>query len=239
MSRHYSNERSDLAKSAKIKYHSSIHDDKKVVMFISFEGLDGCGKSTQATLLAEKLRKQNYMVECFREPGGTEISERIREILLDKKHLGMSQMTELFLFSAARAQLVSQVIKPTLLDSKIVICDRYVDSTTAYQGYGRGLRLGAVKTINTVATYGVLPEVTFFIDVPIDEIIERRHKSGVAIDRMESGGREFYEKVRQGYLELVKEEPKRVLLFDGSRPIDVVQDDIWKEVSARLPHRKA
>jgi dTMP kinase len=207
-------------------------------MFISFEGLDGSGKTTQATLLADKLRAQNHVVQFFREPGGTEISERIREILLDKKHLGMSQITELFLFSAARAQLVSQVIKPALLDSTIVICDRYVDSTTAYQGYGRGLRLGAVKTINTVATYGLLPEVTFLIDVPIDEIIERRHKSGIAIDRMESGGREFYEKVRQGYLELAKEEPKRVLLFDGSRPIDVVQDDIWKEISARLPRRK-
>jgi dTMP kinase len=207
-------------------------------MFISFEGLDGSGKTTQATILAEKLRGQNYIVEFFREPGGTEISERIREILLDKKNLGMSQITELFLFSAARAQLVSQVIKPALLDSKIVICDRYVDSTTAYQGFGRGLRLGAVKTINTVATYGLMPELTFLIDVPIEMIIERRHKSGVAIDRMESGGREFYEKARQGYLELAKEEPKRVLVIDGSRPVDVVQNDIWKTLSLHLPHKK-
>jgi dTMP kinase len=150
----------------------------------------------------------------------------------------MSQITELFLFSAARAQLVSQVIKPSLLDSKIVICDRYVDSTTAYQGFGRGLRLGAVKTINAVATFGLLPELTFLIDVPIDEIIERRHKSGVAIDRMESSGREFYEKVRQGYLELAKEEPKRVLLVDGSQAIQHVQDEIWKTLALRLPHKK-
>ena len=121
-------------------------------MFISFEGLDGSGKTTQAAILAEKLRSHKYVVEFFREPGGTEISERIREILLDKKNLGMSQITELFLFSAARAQLISQVIKPALLDSKIVICDRYVDLTIVYQGYGRGLRLGAVKTINMVAT---------------------------------------------------------------------------------------
>jgi dTMP kinase len=122
-----------------------------------------------------------------------------------------------------------------LLDSKIVICDRYVDSTTAYQGSGRGLRLGAVKTINAVATFGLLPEVTFLIDVPIDEIIERRHTSGIAIDRMESGGREFYEKVREGYLELAKEEPKRVELIDGSLPVDIVQDEIWKILSVRLP----
>ncbi|MGA7159955.1 MAG: dTMP kinase, partial [Bacteroidota bacterium] len=154
-----------------------------------------------------------------------------------KKNLGMSQITELFLFSAARAQLIGQVIKPALLDSKIVICDRYVDSTTAYQGFGRGLRIGAVKTINAVATLGLLPEITFLIDVPIDEIIERRHKSGIAIDRMESGGREFYEKVRQGYLELVKEEPKRVHRIDGSLPVDAVQDEIWKTLSARLPRK--
>ncbi len=205
-------------------------------MFISFEGLDGSGKTTQAALLTEKLRGQHYIVEFFREPGGTEISERIREILLDKKNLGMSQITELFLFSAARAQLISQVIKPALLDSKIVICDRYVDSTTAYQGYGRGLRLGAVKTINTVATYGLMPEMTFLIDVPIDMIIERRHKSGVAIDRMESSGREFYAKAREGYLELAKEEPKRVLVIDGSRSVEDVQEEIWKALSPHLPH---
>ncbi|HTY09463.1 MAG TPA: dTMP kinase [Bacteroidota bacterium] len=206
-------------------------------MFISFEGLDGSGKTTQAALLVDKLRSQSYIVEFFREPGGTEISERIREILLDKKNLGMSQITELFLFSAARAQLVNQVIKPALLDGKIVICDRYVDSTTAYQGYGRGLRLGAVKTINAVATFGLLPEITFLIDVPIDEIIERRHKSGVAIDRMESSGREFYEKIRQGYLELAKEEPKRIQLIDGSLPAEIVQDEIWKTLSVRLPRK--
>ncbi|HTR82409.1 MAG TPA: dTMP kinase [Bacteroidota bacterium] len=206
-------------------------------MFISFEGLDGSGKTTQATLLAEKLRDHKYTVEFFREPGGTEISERIREILLDKKNLGMNQITELFLFSAARAQLVNQVIKPALLDSKLVICDRYVDSTTAYQGSGRGLRLGAVKTINAVATFGLLPDVTFLIDVPVSEIIARRHKSGVAIDRMESGGGEFYEKVRQGYLELAKEEPKRVLLIEGSRPVEVVHNEVWGIVSERLPKK--
>jgi dTMP kinase len=227
-----------LAKSAIFKYHDAVLHNNLGLMFLSFEGLDGSGKTTQAALLAEKLRSQNYIVEFFREPGGTEISERIREILLDKKNLGMSQITELFLFSAARAQLVTQVIRPALLESKIIICDRYVDSTTAYQGFGRELRLGAVKTINAVATYGLLPEMTFLIDVPIDDIIERRHESGVAIDRMESGGREFYEKVRHGYLELAKEEPKRVLLIDGSKAVEVVRDEIWKILSQRLPWKK-
>ncbi|HTX17353.1 MAG TPA: dTMP kinase [Bacteroidota bacterium] len=204
-------------------------------MFISFEGIDGSGKTTQANLLVEKLRSHRYVVEFFREPGGTEISERTREILLDKKHLGMSQITELFLFSAARAQLVSQVIKPALLDSKIVLCDRYVDSTTAYQGYGRGLKLGAVKTINAVATYGLMPELTFLIDVPVETILERRRKSGLPIDRMESGGREFYEKVRQGYLEMAKEEPKRIVLVDGSHSVDDVHAEVWKTLALRLP----
>ena len=176
-------------------------------------------------------------LEFFREPGVLGSRNGSREILLDKKNLGMSQITELFLFSAARAQLVDRVIKPALLDSKIVICDRYVDSTTAYQGFGRGLRLGAVKTINAVATFGLLPEVTFLIDVPIDEIIDRRHKSGVAIDRMESGGREFYEKVREGYLELAKEEPKRIQLIDGSLPVDIVANEVWNSISDRIPRK--
>src|SRR5512134_2324932 len=117
-------------------------------MFITFEGIDCCGKTTQAKLLIDKLQSLNHPVLFLREPGGTTISEKIREVLLDKKNLKMIQVTELLLFSASRAQLVSEVIKPALIQNKIVICDRYHDSTTAYQGYGRGLTLGAVKTIN-------------------------------------------------------------------------------------------
>jgi dTMP kinase len=156
-------------------------------MFISFEGLDGCGKTTQINLLAEKLASLAYDVVFIREPGGTVISERIRDILLDTKHQGMNQITELLLFSAARAQLVNEVIKPALAESKMVLCDRYVDSTTAYQGYGRGLRLGAVKTINAVATLGVMPQLTFIIDLPLEELERRKKRSGANADRSDRG----------------------------------------------------
>ncbi len=204
-------------------------------MFISFEGLDGSGKSTQAKLLVEKLESLRYTVEFIREPGGTEISERIREILLDRKHLGMNQIAELFLFSAARAQLVTQIIKPALAESKIVVCDRYVDSTTAYQGYGRELRLGAVKTINTVATFGLMPKLTIMLDVPVDEMIERKRNAGVLDDRMESGGKAFFERVRSGYLAMAEEEKERFFVVDGTRPVEMIRAEIWDFVSSRLP----
>ncbi len=204
-------------------------------MFISFEGLDGSGKSTQAKLLVEKLESIHYTVAFIREPGGTEISERIREILLDRNHLGMNQIAELFLFSAARAQLVTQIIKPALAESKIVVCDRYVDSTTAYQGYGRELRLGAVKTINTVATFGLMPKMTILIDIPIDEMIDRKRNAGVLDDRMEAGGSAFFERVRAGYLTMAEEEKDRFFVIDGTRPVEIIRAEIWDLVSSRLP----
>jgi dTMP kinase len=146
-------------------------------MFISFEGIDGSGKSTQAKLLVKKLQDENRTVLFLREPGGTEISEQIRNILLNKKNLKMTQIAELFLFSASRAQLVSEVIKPALLDNTVVITDRYVDSTTVYQGHGRGLHHGGIKGINSLATMGVMPKKTFFIDITVQEMYARRHSN--------------------------------------------------------------
>lgn len=204
-------------------------------MFISFEGIDCCGKTTQVKLLIEKLQSQNRHVVLLREPGGTVISERIREILLDKKNSKMIQITELLLFSAGRAQLVSEVIKPALLQNKIVICDRYVDSTTAYQGYGRGLTLGAVKTINRVATTDVMPKKTFFIDITVQEMHERRRANIHEIDRMELSNEEFFHRVRDGYLELAKEEPDRFIVIDGKQPIESIHEEIWKTVEYLLP----
>ena len=204
-------------------------------MFISFEGIDGSGKSTQAKLLVKRLEEQNRKVLFLREPGGTEISEQIRNILLNKKNLKMTQITELLLFSASRAQLVSEVIKPALLNNVVVITDRYVDSTTVYQGHGRGLHLGGIKGINSLATTGVMPKKTFFIDITIQEMYARRHASHQEIDRMEMSNDEFFERVRQGYLELAKEEPGRIIVIDGKQPIEAIHEIIWTEVDGMLP----
>jgi dTMP kinase len=204
-------------------------------MFISFEGIDGSGKSTQAKLLAKKLEEENRKVIFLREPGGTEISEQIRNILLNKKNLKMTQIAELLLFSASRSQLVSEVIKPALLNNTIVIADRYVDSTTAYQGYGRGLHHGGIKGINSLATMGVTPKKTFFIDITVQEMFARRAATHQEIDRMEMSNDEFFERVRQGYLELAKEESGRFVVIDGKQTIEAIHDIIWKEIDGMLP----
>jgi dTMP kinase len=204
-------------------------------MFITFEGIDCCGKTTQVKLLVEKLQSENKKYILLREPGGTTISERIREILLDKKNLSMTQISELLLFSASRAQLVSEVIKPALKSNTIVICDRYVDSTIAYQGHGRGLPLGAVKTINRVATMDVMPTKTFFIDISIQEMHERRSGKRQDVDRMEMGNEEFYTRVRNGYVELAREEPNRFITVEGKQSVDAIHETIWRELESILP----
>ncbi len=204
-------------------------------MFISFEGIDGSGKSTQAKLLVKKLEEGNRKVLFLREPGGTEISEQIRNILLNKKNLKMTQIAELLLFSASRTQLVSEVIKPALLNNSVVITDRYVDSTTVYQGHGRGLHHGGIKGINSIATMGVMPKKTFFIDITVQEMYARRQANHQETDRMEMSNDEFFERVRQGYLDLAKEEPGRFVVIDGKQPIEAIHEIIWKEVDGMLP----
>jgi dTMP kinase len=208
-------------------------------MLISFEGIDCCGKTTQIKLLTDKLQQEQHSFIVLREPGGSEISERIRTILLDRKHLNMTQITELFLFSASRAQLVTEIIKPALHQNKLVICDRYVDSTTAYQGYGRGLTIGAVKTINSVATLGVLPKITFFIDISVHDMNERRYSVKEEKDRMELSNDEFYQRVRDGYLKLAHEEPDRFNVIDGKKSIEAIHDHIWSIIKDLLPANDA
>ena len=203
-------------------------------MFITFEGLDFSGKSTQATILVERLRSTRAVVHFLREPGGTEISERIRDILLDKKNLHMDEAAELLLFSAARSQLVKEVIVPALQRGEIVVCDRYYDSTTAYQGYGRELPLDAVKSINRLATEGEDPDLTFFIDIPVDEIERRKEKAGMKFDRMESSGKAFYTRVRNGYHEIARRETQRFVIIDGTKDVNAIAGYIWKVVEQKL-----
>ncbi len=205
-------------------------------MFVTFEGLDFSGKTTQAQRLVEKLKLSPHGsaavsagIHFLREPGGTGISERLRDILLDKKNLEMSDLTELLLFSASRAQLVTQVILPALRRHEIVICDRYYDSTTAYQGFGRGLDLEAICRINRIATSGTVPDVTFLVDITVEEVERRKAAAGLVFDRMESSGKEFYERVRKGYRTLAEQEPDRVVLINGMAPVDVVEDEIWRQ----------
>ncbi len=203
-------------------------------MFITFEGLDGSGKTTQARLLTEKLKEEGRDFIFLREPGGTEISEKIRAILLDRDYLEMSQLAELFLFSAARTQLVSEVIRPCIDSGRIVVCDRFYDSTTAYQGYGRGLDLNAVKKVNQVASLDIVPDLTFILDIEISEINRRRAAGKVAADRMEDSGTTFYTDVRQGYFHIAKAEPKRCVVVNGMRPSQEIHEEIWNVVQKKM-----
>ena len=205
-------------------------------MFITFEGLDFSGKSTQVGLLADTLSRSGAKTLVLRDPGGTAIGERIRAILLDRESLDMSDFTELFLFSASRSQLVQEIIKPALRNGTIVLCDRFYDSTTAYQGWGRGLSLDAIKAMNRVAADGLVPAITYFIDIPVPEIELRmkRHKAGA--DRMEMSGRAFYERVRDGYLQLAKEEP-RFEVIDGRLSIEEIRRNIWSRFEKELTNK--
>ncbi len=202
-------------------------------MFVTFEGLDFSGKSTQVKLLSDTLSHEHYHILVLREPGGTEIGEKIRTILLDKKITGMTNVAELFLFSASRSQLVEEVIKPALEGGLVVLCDRFYDSLTAYQGSGKGVSLDTVRVVNQCASSGLIPDITFFLDIPLSEVARRMHRSKTSRDRMESNGVEFYERTRKGYLDIAKQE-SRFHIVDGLQPVDAIQETIWAAVSASL-----
>ncbi|MGB9773493.1 MAG: dTMP kinase [Bacteroidota bacterium] len=200
-------------------------------MLVTFEGLDFCGKTTQVQLLESWLSTSvgGAKVKVVREPGGTRVSELIRDLLLDPYHAEIDAVAELFLFSAARAQLVRQNILPALKRGDIVICDRFADSTVAYQGYGRGIDLETIDKINTLATAGIVPDVTFLLDISPEESYRRRGAYGAIMksdDRMEQSGIAFYARVREGYLAIARASPERVLLIDGTKPIDVIAGEI-------------
>lgn len=200
-------------------------------MFISFEGIDFSGKSTQVKLLENYLKAQNKKVKLIREPGGTEISEKIRKILLDKENNHMVMETEIFLFSASRAQLVREIIRPSLEKGYYVISDRFHDSSTAYQGYGRGLPVDSIIKINNLAIGNTVPDITFFIDIPNDVAIDRKAQRSMSdLDRIEVSDENFFERVRNGYLKIAESE-KRFRVIDGTKSIEEINEMIINEIN--------
>ncbi len=205
--------------------------------FITFEGPEGSGKSTQARLLAEWLRDRGVDVLLTREPGGTPVGDRIRSILLDPRLDHLSPEAEVLLFSASRAQHVRTLIRPALEAGRVVICDRYADSTYAYQGYGRGLPLEDLQAITRFATGGLKPDLTLLIDVPV-EIGLRRKRGGSGKDdwnRMEQERLAYHRRVREGYLKLAEQEPQRWVVLDGRTPLHELQEHIRALITQRLP----
>lgn len=195
-------------------------------MFITFEGLDFCGKSTQVELLKNYLEQSGKRVKLIREPGGVNISEKIRNILLDKNNSEMVFETELLLFSASRAQLVREKIIPFLEEGNVVISDRFHDSSIAYQGYGRGIDSQFVIDLQKFAIGNAIPEVTFFIDIPVEEVLRRKKNvTQSELDRIEVSKNEFYEKVRNGYKILAQNE-ERFVVIDGLRTIEEIHNEI-------------
>ncbi len=202
-------------------------------VFITFEGPEGGGKTTQIRLLADWLRGQGYDVLATREPGGTRIGDGVRAILLAPEHTEMQPQAEILLFSAARAQLVGEVIRPHLARGGVVLCDRFADSTLAYQGYGRQLDLATLRAITAFATGSLVPDLTICPDLPVAEGLRRKQGGDLAEwNRMEREQRAFHERVRQGYLALAAAEPARWLVLDALQPVAQIQESIRQRAEA-------
>lgn len=203
-------------------------------MFITFEGSEGSGKSTQIEMLAAYLHQRGYEVLVTREPGGTHIGEQVRQCLHDVGNKEMTAVAEALLYSASRSQLVQEVIFPALENGVIVLSDRYADSTIAYQGYGRQLDLEALRSITHLATNGLKPDLTILFDIDVEEGLSRRSVGGGEMNRMDLQEIAFYKRVRNGYMELVKQEPERWVIVDAGRPPDDIQDDVRRSVEMKL-----
>jgi len=209
-------------------------------LFISFEGTEGCGKSTQVELLAQRLRALGHVVRLHREPGGTPIGEEIRHTLKHSPHnQAMTAEAELLLMNASRAQLVREVIRPALDAGEVVLCDRFYDSTIAYQGYGRELDLAQVKSIVEFAVGGTKPDLTLFLHVPAEVSAERLRSRQSTLpfvrDRIEEADRKFFERVAHGYEVIAAGEPQRIKPVNGAQPLVAVCGQIWEIVQPRLP----
>jgi dTMP kinase len=203
-------------------------------MFISLEGPEGSGKTSHSPPLVEFLCEKGYQVFSTREPGGTSISEQIRTVIHDLRNTEMHPRTETLLYQAARAQIVEQVIKPRLAKGEIVLCDRYADSTIAYQGYGHQQDLDEVRSLVRYATGGLTPDLTILLDVEVEVGLKRKTKNGAEWNRLDAYTVEFHRRVRAGYLELVKAEPDRWLVVDASRDWEAVQGALREAIMGKL-----
>ena len=199
---------------------------------ITFEGVDGSGKSTQCRLIYHQLLAEGYTVHLYREPGGTKISEQIRNILLHPENTLMSPITEMLLYFASRNQLLHEKIKPALAEDQIVLLDRFVDRTLAYQGFGRGLDMEAIQKVREVAIGDLKPDLTVLVDTPLDTAEERLDKD--SLDRLESEHRDFKERTRNGYLELAARDPQHWLVVDGRDDIQNLKHQIWQRIQKLL-----
>jgi len=208
-------------------------------LFITFEGPEGSGKTTQVKRLVEYLQDRGCAVLSVREPGGTSISEQIRDVLHSLANREMQPRTEILLYCAARAQLVGQVIRPHLQSGGLVLCDRYADSTLAYQGYGRGLDLPTLRMILDFATGGLRPDLTLYLDIDVGAGLKRKRTSGDEWNRMDDLEIEFHRRVRNGYLEMMAQEPARWVVVDAARDAEAIAGDIREIVEKRLVKCKA
>ncbi len=205
-------------------------------MFITFEGPEGSGKTSQIPPLAEFLREQGYSAFATREPGGTPISDQVRAILTNLDNTGMHPRTEILLFLAARAQLVEQCVRPALAQKKVVLCDRYADSTLAYQGYGHGQDLGQLRSLLNFATGSLWPDLTLLLDITPEQGLQRK-RSGKEWNRLDAYELAFHRRVWQGYHELAQQDPQRWVTVEASQPMDKIQQQIRQVIMNRLSGR--
>lgn len=202
-------------------------------MFITIEGPDGSGKSSQVPVLAEAIRQAGYDLVVTREPGGTEIGDQVRQIIMDLKNTGMFPHTEILLFQASRAQLVREVIRPNLEAGKVVLCDRYADATLAYQGYGHETDLLELRRVVEYATGGLKPDLTLYLDINVEKGLRRKGK-GEEWNRLDAYEVEFHERARAGYIELIAQEPERWVVIDAGQSVEQIQEDLKRVVLERL-----
>lgn len=202
--------------------------------FFTFEGIDGCGKSTQLKEAASHLEKDGIPVLVTREPGGTQIAEKIREILISPENSEMVNECELLLYLAARAQHVREKIIPAIKKGVVVLCDRFQEATFAYQGFGRGMSLEFLQKVNGFATGGLMPDCTFIFDVPSEVSCRRMEMMGKKRDRLEQNGSDFFDRIRKGYRILAEKDPEGCLLIDGSREIGEISEIVYKKINKFL-----